>query len=122
MTTDRDNEEIKARILARKAAEDLLTFVPDMIREHRPDPAKFWMALANIVAHQVGMRLVEETQKEMGIEEALRFESETMNYGHYKDKRIGDIPCSYFLFLTEGEFAKKLRRYVRSQRFMDRQG
>ena len=54
--------------------------------------------------------------------EAMRFEAVPMPYGKHASDAVGIVPCDYLLFLTEGdEFSQRLKRYVKSKRFQERQ-
>lgn len=55
-------------------------------------------------------------------QEAIRFEAVPVPYGKWMGYTVGEVECDYLLFLTEGdEFSKRLKRYVKSKRFQDRQ-
>lgn len=107
---------VQANIDARRAAEELA----DLAGEQ---PPRFWEVLAEIAAAKLPPKPVPvDRYPAMTEQEASRFEGEVMPYGINRGMTVGEVGCSYLLFLTEGdEFSKKLRRYVKSKRFSDRQ-
>lgn len=57
----------------------------------------------------------------MDEQEAIRFEAVSMPYGVYVGNSIGLLDVGYIGWLAENDFAIKLRRYVKSERFKRRQ-
>ncbi len=54
--------------------------------------------------------------------QAKAFESLTMPYGAHKGTFVRNVPVDYLLYISEGdEFSQKLKSYVKSKRFQDRQ-
>ena len=56
-------------------------------------------------------------------DKAIQFERERMPRGVHLSEEIGTVPCEYLCWWAEGgdEFTIQLRRYVRSERFKQRQ-
>ena len=108
--------DLATNIIARKDAEALLELAGDQ-------PQRFW----EVIAERAASHLPPKPQPvdrlpAMTDQEATTFEAEMMPYGKYAGNEVGVIEPSYILFLTEGdEFSKKLKRYVKSKRFADRQ-
>lgn len=53
--------------------------------------------------------------------EAIRFERRLVPFGIYQGQRVGDVPISYWINITEHEFPRQLRRYLASRYFQSRQ-
>jgi hypothetical protein len=107
---------ISENIAAREAANEYVELAGEQ-------PQRFW----EVVAELAGGKLPPRPQPvdrlpPMTEQEATRFESEAMPYGKHAGIEVGIVDPSYILFLTEGdEFSKKLKRYVKSRRFAERQ-
>lgn len=115
-------EKIKANIAAREAVTELLTYVPDVLLYKKADEERFWQVLAEEIAARIGKVLVDDGPTfRMGEKEAEHFEKDVFPYGAHKGKPVGEVDISYILLLTEGDFTRRLIRYVRSQVFADRQ-
>jgi hypothetical protein len=94
--------------------------VAELAGEQRP---RFWEELARICASRLPPPPVEDAGPgPMGEQEARRFEMERMAYGAHAGREVGTVPVSYLLWLAEGDdFTRRLRRYVASRTFADRQ-
>jgi hypothetical protein len=58
----------------------------------------------------------------MGDNEAAQFEKQLLPWGKHVGEEIGRVETSYLIFIAEGdEFTKRLRRYVASKTFAQRQ-
>jgi hypothetical protein len=112
--------EISANIKAREDAQDFMVFVDEQAGEQ---PQRFWEVLAGLIASKLPPHpQPDERFPAMNEREASVFEETPMPYGKHAGDAVGAVPCDYLLFLTEGdEFSKRLRRYVKSKRFADRQ-
>lgn len=117
------HDRIKANIAARTAVEELFTFVPDVIRDHRDcDEERFWDLLATMAAAKGGKVLVPDgPQHAMTTNEAQAFEQTKVPWGIYKGEKVIHVPPAYWIKILEGDFALRLKRYVTSQYFKDRQ-
>ena len=104
--------EMAAAINARKEAEALLELAGEQ-------PQRFWEVIAAAAISKLPPRpLPPDRYPPMSEQEAIRFENESLPYGKHAGRPVGEVEFSYLLFLTEGdEFSKKLRRYVKSERF-----
>lgn len=110
--------EVAANIKARQDAEEVFALAGAMAQSPR-----FWEVLASLVAEQLPPK-PQPTERfpAMNDQEATRFEAIPMPYGKHAGESVGEVPCDYLLFLTEGdEFSQRLKRYVKSKRFADRQ-
>lgn len=107
---------IATNIAARQDAEEMIAFIGEK-------PARFWELLAEHCARQLPPRPADrDPLPPMSEAEATRFEGVRFPYGKHAGELIGSVDCDYVLFVTEGdEFSKQLRRYVKSQRFQNRQ-
>jgi hypothetical protein len=110
MSTVADN------IAARRAAEELAELAGEQ-------PPRFWETLAAIAASKLPpVAPPLERHPPLTDQEAIRFEAMPMPYGKHAGDCVGEVPCDYLLFLTEGdEFSQRLKRYVKSKRFQERQ-
>lgn len=108
--------ELAANIAARKEAEALVELAGEQ-------PRRFWEVLAELAVSKLPPKpVLPERDPPMTEQEALYFEEQSMPYGKHQGGLVGMVEPSYLLFLTEGDaFSKKLRRYVKSKRFQDRQ-
>ena len=107
---------ITDNIQARKDAEEIFAFIGDK-------PARFWETLFALAADKLP-KAPEQVDRfpPMTEQEAIHFESQSVPYGKYAFTEVGCVPPDYLLFLTEGdEWSKRLKRYVKSKRFQDRQ-
>lgn len=86
-------------------------------------PARFWETLRDIAVSRLPpVPAPAERYPAMTEDEAIRFEAMTLPYGKHSGCTVGEVECRYLLFLTEGdEFSQRLRRYVKSRRFAERQ-
>jgi hypothetical protein len=110
--------EVSANIKARQDAEEVFALAGEMAKSPR-----FWEVLASLVAEQLPPKpQPAERFPALNEQEAMRFEATPMPYGKHAGDAVGIVPCDYLLFLTEGdEFSQRLRRYVKSKRFAERQ-
>jgi hypothetical protein len=105
---------------AREDAQEFMAFIEDQAGQQ---PQRFW----EVLGESVSAKLPPNPQPvdrfpPMGEQEAARFEIVALPYGKHRGEMVGNVPCDYLLFLTEGdEFSQRLRRYVKSKRFQDRQ-
>lgn len=120
-----DLAKLRRRIFIRTIAKELLTFIPDLLSENNIKPEEedtFWEVLAEEACYEVAkVPLSQKRHPVMNYEESVSFENEVVPYGSYKGLKVRDVPISYWIRLTEGNFSKKLFKYVRSQRFLERQ-
>lgn len=107
---------LAASIAARKDAEALFALAGEQ-------PPRFWEVLAGLVNAKLPPPPAPvDRYPPMTEQEAIRFEAELLPYGKHAGTSVGLVDVGYLLFLTEGdEFSKRLRRYVKSQRFQLRQ-
>lgn len=107
---------IEANIAARRGAEEMIEFIGQQ-------PARFWELLAEHCAKQLPPRPAPvERLPALTETEAIQFEKQTMPWGNHYGKAIGEVPCEYLIFLAEGdEFSQRIKRYVKSKVFQDRQ-
>lgn len=119
-------DNIKAREEAEKfITEEIIPFL-ELAGEHTP---RFWEIVSNELVKLVRAKLpslVEpipvDKYPAFTEQQARAFERETVPYGKFKGKYVGEVPPDYLLFLTEGdEFSKQLRRYVKTKTFYERQ-
>ena len=109
-------DTILANVEARKTVTALLELAGEQ-------PEKFWRLLIEVVSEKLPPKPTPVARHPpMTEQEAIHFESGTMPYGKHEGRLVGCVEPDYLLFLTEGdEFSKRLRRYVKSKRFQDRQ-
>jgi hypothetical protein len=107
---------LAATIAARQDAEALFSLAGEQ-------PPRFWEVLAGLVNTKLPPKPAQvDRNPPMNDQEAIRFEAEPLPYGKHAGTLVGVVDVGYLLFLTEGdEFSKRLRRYVKSQRFQSRQ-
>jgi hypothetical protein len=107
---------IAENIAARESAEAVIS----LIGEESP---RFWQELARLAKAQLPAEpLPSDPLPAMGEQEAIRFEKATLPWGAHHGEEIGTVEPGYLLFIAEGDdFTKKLRRYVKSKTFSDRQ-
>jgi hypothetical protein len=106
---------IQTNIAARHEAETLLELVGEQ-------PPRFWEVLAELATSKLPPKPAPiDPFAPMDDQEAIRFEAKEMPYGSYAGTAIGEVSCQYIGFIAENDFAIKLRRYVKSRRFLDRQ-
>jgi hypothetical protein len=115
--TDTIAMNVAANIHDREYAQEIF----DLCGEQRE---RFWECLKALCESKLpAPPPVVERLPAMTESEATHFESERMPYGNHYGTAVGEVPCDYLLFLTEGDgFSKKIRRYVKSKRFAERQG
>lgn len=108
---------IAENIKARRGAEEMIDFIGQQ-------PQRFWECLIELATAKLPAKPAPvDPCPPMSDFEAARFENTLVPYGKFDGKFVGDVDPSYLLFLTEGdEWSKKLRRYVKSERFQRRQG
>lgn len=115
-----DEEKIRLRIRSRDHAAEVLA-----CREAILSTPEFWQEILEIAAGHGANRGVPEVviagPQPMGDEEARKFENSKMPFGYHAGTRIFDVPISYLLNLSEGEFTRQLARYARSEAFFRRQ-
>jgi hypothetical protein len=116
----------QANMNARKCAENLLSMVPEILEFEEPiSMARFWETVATAAAEQIGMVLCDDSpggDKAMSEEAAMRFESTYVPPGKkYAGSLVLDVDPKFWLYITEDEFYQKVRRYVKSARFLRRQ-
>lgn len=114
-------DQIAANIKARASFETLLEFLPELTIDGMYEQ-RFWLLLAEHAADKCGKRLADPEDKSlpMTLEEATAFEHEVMPYGYYKGQEIHRVADSYWAGVYEGDFAKKVGRYLHSQRYQMR--
>lgn len=116
---------LEANKNAREQAENLLALVDELVDGVRPlSMPRFWETVAALAAARVGMVLVEDgpsQPKAMNEHEAMEFEASLVPMGKYKDMPVHAVDIRYWLVITENDFYRKLRRYLRSERFARRQ-
>ncbi len=102
-----------SNIAARQAAQDLIACAGEQ-------PERFWEIVVKLATAKLPP--VPDPKPPMTEAEAVSFERTRIPYGKYVGVTLGDVPVSYLLFIAEGDdFARQLRRYVKSRIFMDRQ-
>lgn len=114
------NDQITANIASNMQAREYAWEVVGMCGEQ---PPRFWECLAEFAAAKLPPKPQPvERLPALNEQEATRFESITMPWGNHYGKPVGEVPCDYLIFLTEGdEFSQRIKRYVKSRRFADRQ-
>ena len=107
---------VSQNIMARQEAESLIELAGDQ-------PERFWETLRNLAAAKLPpVPPPIDRYPPMDETEAIRFEASPVPYGKHSGEQVGMVPCDYLLFLTEGDmFSQRLRRYVKSKRFQERQ-
>jgi hypothetical protein len=106
---------ITENIAARQRAEQVV----DMIGDESP---RFWEELARLAGEKLPAKPAGyDPLAPMDEQEAIRFEASEMPYGVHIGQQIGMIEARYIGWLAENEFTTKLRRYVKSARFQQRQ-
>jgi hypothetical protein len=106
---------LEQNISARREAESLV----DLAGEQSP---RFWEVLAELAAAKLPPTPPPyDPFAPMNEQEAIRFEATAMPFGNYVGNEIGTLDCGYIGWLAENDFAIKLRRYVKSERFKVRQ-
>lgn len=107
---------IAENIAAREAAEAVVSLIGD-------ESPRFWQQLVRLAKERLPPDpVVVDPLPAMDEQEAIRFEKVTLPWGTHTGKEIGVVSPGYLLFIAEGdEFTKKLRRYVKSRTFADRQ-
>lgn len=108
--------EVAANIKCRQDAEEVASFGFDQ-------PVRFWECLLRICEEHLPPKPAQpDRYPPLTDTEAMRFEAMPMPYGKHAGEAVGEVPCDYLLFLTEGdEFSQRLKRYVKSKRFSERQ-
>lgn len=110
-----DTAAITANIIARQDAEEIIAFIG-------AKPQRFWEILAEHCATKTPQAPSDPAFEPMSDREAESFEQHGIPYGKHAGKSVGEAPCSYLLFLSEGdEFTHQLRRYTASKLFARRQ-
>ena len=115
MSTVEENKQ------ARERAEEFAKFIG-------VETTRFWETLANIAADKCGRgvailpkHVIEGNAADrMTDNEAAEFERSSVPFGKYAGQPIGDVPCSYWTYVTESEFNRNLIRYLRSKTFQQR--
>lgn len=102
-------------VRARQAAQELVNSAGNLHSD------RFWEVVIELAKAKLSPTAVATEDAPMDDREAAQFEKMMMPYGAYKDYPIGEIPCNYFCSITESPFSKKLRRYVCSKTFKERQ-
>lgn len=108
---------VRERILSHKKlredAESLVALAGEQ-------PEKFWRLLADVVASKLPADIEPPA---MTTEQAHSFERQPIPFGKHAGFPIGEVPVSYLLWLTEqpDEFRTKLRQYVKTSVFAERQ-
>jgi len=107
---------IAENIAARRGAEEMIAFIGEQSQ-------RYWECLIELAKGKLPPKPEPvDPCPAMSDFEAARFENTLVPYGKFDGKFVGDVDPSYLLFLTEGdEWSKKLRRYVKSDRFQRRQ-
>lgn len=117
--SDGINHALQANIDARKDAEESISFIENCY----DTPQRFWEIIAEHAAKKLPAKPAPvDPLPAMTEGEAIAFESREVPYGKWAGYEVGQVDCEYLIFLTEGdEFSKRIRRYVKSKRFQDRQ-
>ena len=107
---------IAENIAARRGAEEMIAFIGDQSQ-------RYWECLIEMAKAKLPAAPTPAAPlPAMNEQEAIHFEATFVPYGKHAEEYVGMVPCDYLLFLTEGdEWTKKLRRYVKSERFQRRQ-
>lgn len=92
-------------------------------------PSRFWEVLARMAADRcdkaIGVlpkAIVDgHSENKMNATEAQEFERVTVPFGKYAGQCVGDVPMSYWLWVTESDWNRDLIRYLRSDTFQQRQ-
>lgn len=120
-----DAKQIEANIKARAALQELLEFVPDVLRGYAgASEDRFWELLAIEAASRVGKVLAEDgpVRGPMTEAEALMFEKEMVPRSYWPAGRVvGEVEPWQWIKVTEDVFSKALRRYLGSAHFRRRQ-
>ena len=81
----------------------------------------FWEVILDLVKEKLPQKMA-IVHEAMTDEEASKFENKVVPYGQYAGDDVRDVPVDYLLFLVDGDsFIKKVRRYVRSDKFKRRE-
>ena len=118
--TPAERQTIEQNIKARQDISEIERFITDCY----DTPPRFWELLRDYCETKLPPKPpVVDRLPALTESEAIYTEELEMPYGKYAGQAVGEVPCEYLIFLTEGdEFSKRLKRYVKSQRFQDRQG
>lgn len=105
---------IEANIAARKEAETLLAlFGSGTPREYR--------AIAELAASKCGCLVVlqEALTEPMDYPAALQFEATPIPHGKHAGRLVREVEPSYWVYVTESDFNRRLISYLRSKRFQE---
>jgi hypothetical protein len=114
--------DIEQNIRARADAEQMAELCGEQTE-------RFWEVLATIAAERSGKALMlapkavaaGNAELQMSDEEAAQFERVIVPFGKFAGEPVGDVPISYWTFVTESDFNRQLVRYMRSRAYQRRQ-
>lgn len=115
--------KIAKNVKAREAVDELLTFVPEVIKG--ADEERFWECLAKEAASHIGQVLADDgmVNKPMSDAEAEKFENTTrMSKGKFQGELIKDIDLNYLGAWLGDTFSRNMQRYLKSDRFRRKLG
>jgi hypothetical protein len=108
--------DLAANKAARECAEAVIQLIGDK------QPVRMWEELARLVAEKLPpVPPPYDPLAPMDTQEAIRFEAHTITFGKYAGEQVGIVPPEYIGWLAENDFGIKLRRYVKSTRFKQRE-
>lgn len=109
-------ESIAENMKGRQAAATIVSMAQEEAKRlSEKARLRFWECVADGAAHHLPTPNQDEPMTDV---EAARFGQELIDFGRYEGRRIDDIPLDYLSWVcdTQGLFAKKTHRYLRSQR------
>lgn len=118
-------EQIQANLRGRQTAEEVMEIL-DSVAGDLPELARprFWETLGGTVLQRCGYSQTNKVPTEeapYSDEEALAFERMIVPYGKYQGEQVGEVPVSYWTYITESDFNHRLVRYLRSNHYQRRQ-
>lgn len=118
-------EQLTANVLGRRKAEDALTVAEELLTELPPlAHSRFWETLAAYTMQKCGWtpeNKLAVRPAPLTYDEAIAFEQQIVPFGKYAGQRVGDVPATYWTYITEGDFNRNLSRYLASDHFRSRE-
>lgn len=117
--------DFSSNVASGKAAADLLGLLEDCLASHpEAKRERVLERLAALAAAEIGMVVkpdAPDPREPFCYNAALDFELTVVPFGKYEGLTVADVPPSYWASFTESEFNKRLRRYLLSTRYLERQ-
>ena len=97
-------------------------YARELLRMSEINTPAFWDAVLREAKAHLPDDETKSTQADvMDDREARKFENVTFPFGKYQGSTVGEVPVDYLLFITENDFGTKLKRYLKSKVFQERQ-